>query len=146
MKKILYSLCVVSLLLSITGCTQNNGNIGNWFGQWRMDSYKVNGEVQEDYQGNIFFCFQSAVFAYRYSKSDGDYSSAYLGKWEEWEEKDGDLLVIIFNTEESNVPPNNPFGFKAGNVLKVVHNGGSEKTLTYEDEEGNKYEMHFVAW
>ena len=63
MKKILYSLCVVSLLLSITGCTQNNGNIGNWFGQWRMDSYKVNGEVQEDYQGNIFFCFQSAVFA-----------------------------------------------------------------------------------
>ena len=66
MKKILYSLCVVSLLLSITGCTQNNGNIGNWFGQWRMASYKVTGEVQEDYQGNILFCFQSAAFASKY--------------------------------------------------------------------------------
>ena len=59
------SIITVLLVLIATvlpSCTQNDGNIGDWFGHWKLLSVTVNGEENEEYEGNIFFSFQSSVF------------------------------------------------------------------------------------
>lgn len=35
------SVCL--LLFVVSGCTRNNGDIGDWFGKWQVTEVKVNG-------------------------------------------------------------------------------------------------------
>ena len=63
MKKILLRGFVVLLMFcGISSCTQNDGNIGEWFGHWKLNTISVNGAVDDEYGGNIFFSFQSKTF------------------------------------------------------------------------------------
>ena len=46
------SIITVLLVLIATvlpSCTQNDGNIGDWFGHWKLLSVTVNGEENEEY-------------------------------------------------------------------------------------------------
>lgn len=46
MKKILTPLLLLLLVTMSLGCTRNNGDIGLWFGSWRLESIDIDG--QED--------------------------------------------------------------------------------------------------
>ena len=37
------------IMLLISGCTQNNGEIDPWFGTWRLESLTCDGEPADDY-------------------------------------------------------------------------------------------------
>ena len=100
--KAIYSkiICTLALLFVLTGCVQNNGNIGPWFGQWKVERLTIDGKDDPDYAGNAFFRFQASVFSVCISYPDEHTSGTYYGTWTE----NGDYVDVVFNTKESAVP------------------------------------------
>ena len=52
-------------MLAMSGCVQNNGHIGHWFGQWKVERVTIDGQDDADYEGGVFFllsrrCVRSA--------------------------------------------------------------------------------------
>lgn len=62
--KAIYSkiICTLALLFVLTGCIQNNGNIGPWFGQWKVERLTIDGKDDPDYAGNAFSAFRLQYF------------------------------------------------------------------------------------
>lgn len=82
---------------AITSCTHNNGDIGPWFGTWRLDNITVDGEPDTSYEGNIFFMFQSQVFCARTIYPYHLYSDS----WARWSEEDNNILIIDYNNHDN---------------------------------------------
>lgn len=62
MKVSLYILFILAaFVLAAAGCTRNNGNIGAWFGTWRVVSIEVDGAEVMDYRGNVVVKFQNDI-------------------------------------------------------------------------------------
>ena len=50
----------MTLLAAATlSCTHNNGDIGVWFGLWKVTSVEVDGSADRKYKGNMYFSFQN---------------------------------------------------------------------------------------
>ena len=62
MKQIAKNMILLAAMLMVASCTTNNGDIGPWFGTWRVTEITTDGVADADYQGNMFFKFQSTVF------------------------------------------------------------------------------------
>ena len=45
---------IALLMLTSTGCTRNNGDIGDWFGQWQQTEMLVDGAPDAEYHGQYF--------------------------------------------------------------------------------------------
>ena len=77
MRNIIISLIT---LLTLTGCMHNNGDIGNFFGVWKVESINIDNEIDNNYNGDIFFLFQSDVV--RLVQNRGNYDvTEYYGSW-----------------------------------------------------------------
>ena len=83
MKKLIYTLFALVALLPLAGCTHNNGDIGPWFGQWRVENITVNGEKDAEYKGNLFFAFQSSVLRISTTNTQTHEMSTLFSNWEE---------------------------------------------------------------
>ena len=66
MKKLTIIFAFVAML-AMSGCVQNNGHIGHWFGLWKVERVTIDGQDDADYKGNVFFAFQGAVFGVRHT-------------------------------------------------------------------------------
>ena len=91
---------VVAALLS--GCTRNNGDIGDWFGTWQMTELAVDGEPLPSYQDDIFWKFQNNVIEL-IKVQTGLGEHGYDGRWGTWEE-DGDRLLLRFDYADDKYP------------------------------------------
>lgn len=80
---------VVALVAA--GCTHNNGDIGRWFGLWKVENITVNGSNDSNYTGNIFFAFQNTTFEQKQVHADQGVTQM-IGEWRE----EGDMLTITF--------------------------------------------------
>ena len=80
----------MALLSAAISCTTNNGNIGEWMGRWKLTEIECNGSVVSDYEGNMFFAFQSTVFEVR---KVGDYYE-HDEKYGTWVDDGKGTLVI----------------------------------------------------
>lgn len=70
------------LLLSIpaSSCMQHNGDIGEFFGTWKLTSLTVDGNEDPAYNQNVFFQFQTSVI--RIVKVEPhQLFSHHLGQW-----------------------------------------------------------------
>lgn len=84
----------VLVLMTMSGCNKNNGDIGLWFGLWHLDSIEVNGEPQDGYDGNFYFLFQNKVFCIRWVD---EHNHDYVESFAQWHEGDaGNTLTINF--------------------------------------------------
>lgn len=54
---------VVTVVVLSAGCTHNNGDIGPFFGTWKLSSILVDGVPDPGYDDNIVWKFQSNVVA-----------------------------------------------------------------------------------
>lgn len=63
MKQLTYMVLCIFLAAFMAGCTQNNGDIGPWFGTWRLDEILIDGDADENYRDNIIWKFQSDVIS-----------------------------------------------------------------------------------
>lgn len=131
-------------MAAMSGCTQNNGRIGHWFGQWKVERMTVDGEDYADYPGNAFFCFQSSVFGVRISRPELEGSGMYYGIWEE---QDGGRIRVRFNTDESEVPPASAcLHLEEECVFSVLSADGKRKTLQRVADDGRTYTYYLRSW
>lgn len=143
MKKI-YLICMAALLLVAAGCTQNNGHIGHWFGQWKVERVVVDGVDDPDYEGNAFFCFQSKVFGVRVSYPEEFSESMYYGRWEE---RDDNVLYVQFNTAESSVPSSSLHLYlQEENFFRIVSADGKRKVLETTLPDGKTCVYYLRSW
>ncbi len=95
----------VVALMSLSGCTHNNGDIGYWFGQWHLDSIEVNGVPVPDYDGNTYFLFQGKVFCMRCVDEARHY---YADSYAQWQESDDHQSVTLNFADDRYLPTINP--------------------------------------
>ena len=66
-----------------TGCTKTDGDIGDWFGSWHLETILINGEEEASYSENpeIMFSFQGNIFNAAYMERSEIYGSwSYAGE------------------------------------------------------------------
>lgn len=114
-------MAVVAIFCS---CTKNNGDIGFWFGQWKVDSIHVGDTIDTTYAGNLFFSFQSDVIDVNRMDAHHVDNHAY-GRWTE----DSDSTITIYFTEES-YPPVDGYMQQGANVLGYSHRRTDRLNLT----------------
>lgn len=126
-------------MLAMSGCVQNNGHIGHWFGQWKVERVTIDGQYDADYEGGVFFCFQGAVFGVRTSTG---------GMWYgRWEENDKGMVDVVFNTDESAVPPAYlHVHLDEKMIFRLVSHKGSDKVLEYVGPDGKTYTYYLKKW
>ena len=126
-------------MLTMSGCVQNNGHIGHWFGQWKVERVTIDGQDDADYEGGVFFCFQGAVFGVRTSTG---------GMWYgRWEENDNGMVDVVFNTDESAVPPAYlHMHLDEKMVFRLVSHKGHDKVLEYVGPDGKTYTYYLKKW
>lgn len=131
-------LCIAALLS--TSCTQNNGNIGFWFGTWQCSEISVDGERQSDYTGNMFMKFQTDVCDIVVVKDHNDFSQYFA----EFKPQDnGTIILDCGHTAGTNdftdydfimpTSPQLPF-IKGENILKYDKINSRNVKLTFEND------------
>lgn len=120
------------VLLGLSGCMQHNGDIGDWFGTWKLESIEVNGATDASYADNVFFQFQTdvvrmvAVLPYQ----------AYSDRFGSWEQ-DGNTLILNYSytaagTQQIHNPLPQTYLDKAANILQISEMTSRRMTWRYE--------------
>lgn len=99
------------------GCTRNNGDIGDLFGIWRLESLTADGEEIEFIEGEmraLTWSFQSHII---YIRTIYDYNETggFFGTWT----KENSILILNFTHENEN----GAGGFRPPSVLHLNPDG-----------------------
>lgn len=98
-KSLLATLAAAALTLG--GCMQHNGRIGDWFGTWKLESITVDGADAPDYADNIFFQFQTDIV--RIVEVEPQVSNSYSDCFGTWA-SEGSTLTLEFSYEADGKP------------------------------------------
>lgn len=98
------------VFLFTTGCTRNNGDIGDWFGKWQLMEMTVDGvpdPVIAD--GQYFWDFQNDIIRIDCVAPEGNLHEVYycIGTWEE--SADNAMTLNFSHTDDSGIF-HKPFG------------------------------------
>lgn len=119
---------IVALLMAVaTSCTSNDGNIGFWFGQWKVTSITVNDSIATSQDRTLYFSFQSGVIEQKIIYSAHAYNQAF-GSWSENEAQ----KTVTFTFYEDLYEPIDGYLSTGDNVLSYSHSGDN-LTLTLVD-------------
>lgn len=155
-KKFLQYLIIALLLATLcagtSGCNSNNGDIGPWYGHWKLTKILVNGEADAQYDGNIFWAFQNSVVMMTEVNSDISFNN----RWGSWQQQ-GDELTLDFThhddqstadpaTDWRYTPPAATHLTKGINKLHIDKLKDSEIVLTYHSPDGNAYTYYLKPW
>lgn len=105
MKKSIYFLLLLTVMFAnacLCGCTHNNGDIGPWFGTWKLEKITIDGEPDSQYGANIFWKFQTGVFSMVEVTSDTP-AKGYNEIFGTWNEDNG-YLFLDFNHHDDTTP------------------------------------------
>lgn len=141
------SLCAV---IGLASCTHNNGDIGPWFGTWKLDRILVDGSVDGAYDGTVFWKFQSDVIC---MEQVDDLTHTRVEHWGTWSDGDG-LLTLTFTYSDSNYPagsfkyvPPVMTHLSAGvSGLEILRLNGSDMHLSYTSADGAVYQYILSKW
>ena len=140
MRKLIYITSIVFAVLILSGCTHNNGNIGPWWGQWKIEKIEQNGEVLDRYEGNYFFRFQSSsVAVVRSSVETENISGSSNGHWLE------ENSTLRFEFLDDKGIYQNIFLDKSCR-LDVIKRDGREKILEFKKDDKTVYAYYLKAW
>ncbi len=134
MKRTTLYITILSVVLSLTCCTRNHGDIGIWFGTWHVESITA-GSSPVKVEGDYFFQFQNKVF--RVSQvTDHAQTVESFGTWNE----EGNAMIIDFpdSTVYYIVMP----GLEAHNSFTVTVSSSREVIFTKADTIGRTYSYH----
>lgn len=85
---------IILSLVSIQACMQWNGDIGEWFGSWHLETILINGEEDKDYEKDLMISFQGKIFNFCYL----DNVSEIYGSWS----YAGETLTLIAGYNEGS--------------------------------------------
>lgn len=128
----------------LTGCTRNNGDIGNWFGRWQIMEITADGIPQEGYMQQYFLDFQNDVIKGIMVGPNG-YDRDYRECWGTWSQPDDNTLVFDFSHHQDketgiytpfpglHFPDDGPF------PVSVSETSGNKCTLRYVAPDGTEF-------
>ncbi|MBE6304593.1 MAG: hypothetical protein E7082_01540 [Bacteroidales bacterium] len=127
---------IISLLsvIMISGCMHNNGDIGNYFGTWKVSTINVDGVDDPEYKENIFFQFQSDVFRLVQNRTQNDITE-YFGTWSETY----NIILLQLNykvnpeSEVYQIPPITRL-IKGDNIIAVKHERNNRMIWTFSSD------------
>lgn len=134
---------MVAEMLSMTSCTENNGDIGMWFGTWHVERIDMDNSPIDEYNGNDFFQFQSTVFQLRYT-DDLHAEMQTTGRWQD----NGKEIVVTFPDEKLVwvFLYGIDMSKDASNHFKVESQNGKEMVLSLASTDGHTYRYHLKKW
>lgn len=139
------------IVMLLTAACQNNGDIGDLYGTWRVDRYTADGEVVHGYADQTVFSFQSSVICIVHLTDDYGSNDRNYGTWSE----DGATLTLNFtHSDDENAPGTGVYrapewlGMTSDEpmVMDVSARSGSDMTLTWVSPLGvkNEYKLHKI--
>ncbi len=149
MKKAIRIFVAAIMAIAASACTHNNGDIGPWYGLWKLESLEVDGSPAPDYDGNQFWAFQNDIVQIDEVIDDMLYIR-HVATWR----REGDILLIDFTHYDSNAPstdgnyaPPANLGLEpdAVNALAIESLGGRRITLSH-DTGGKVYTYRLRKW
>lgn len=127
-------LLTVTTLMSLA-CTRNNGDIGDWFGSWRIESIDIDGEPDPGYPSPcVIWKFQSAATEMLVPDFDNHTTIGYTASGT-WHEKDGYLYIDF--TYGLNTPPEITH-LQPQATLKIIKLSRHTIELEYNPADDNK--------
>lgn len=145
---------VFLLTLSLNACSHNNGDIGDLFGTWKLQSITIDNECDTAYQCNVLWKFQSSIISM--VKAD-DSTHTKTESWGTWSYANDDTQLILDFTHTDNDHPNVgsskyspmpdthlPKGIKI--PLDIIKINSDEMTLRYIANDGSEYIYHLKHW
>lgn len=150
MKPIFSKSWVLILLFMLSGCTQNNGNIGPYFGLWKLSELTINGEADPAYHDNIVWKFQSAAISMIRILDHHESSDCY-GTWKETDPKTLQMEFIYHDDSDPKgtwkyapLPETHlPTGIFS---LEIIHLSSKRMQLKYQNPDGTVYGYKLEKW
>ena len=144
MKRIYHILIMILVTIACTlsySCTRNNGDIGDWFGTWRVDELTVDGEPDPNYgPPYMIFKFQSSIVSIVWPDEASHSVPGCTGTWEQ----QGNKLLLRFDygqfspTAASHLP-------EVG-TLDILKLSRSTIELEYHSPQGITYYYKLKKW
>lgn len=137
--KHLRSIISIIAILTLASCTHNNGDIGNWFGSWKVEQIQDEDGQAVTYEGTLYFQFQSKVFNMRLITDHHTYTDCFGN----WKEEDKSLLLTF--PDDMFVPF--PFtGLGKTNHVTILERTSSKMVLTYPDTDSRQMKIILIKW
>lgn len=141
MKQIAKNMILLAAMLMVASCTTNNGDIGPWFGTWRVTEITTDGVADADYRGNMFFKFQSTVFEMLLVYDDHGTENRF-GVWND--DGKGTLTVSFPDANHEPLPQSHMRAEQ--NVLTFNGVQSSGFVLRLGSPDGHVYTYRLVKW
>jgi hypothetical protein len=132
------------LILILSGCTRNNGDIGNWFGKWQIMSIAVDGTPEANYQPQYFMEFQNNIVKLTWLAPNGYEHETYTA-YGTWQQPADNYMEFDFTHGDDIHGTNYYTPFEAlhlpsGQTFKmsISNASGNNCTMTYFDESSSK--------
>ena len=141
----MHLLLAATALVTLCGCTHNDGDIGLWFGLWHLDTIEVDGTPASDYDGNTYFMFQGKVFCVRNVKES---THTYDESYARWQQSDDRQAMTITFADDRFVPTvTAAVPLERVTTFTVISLTSSEMVLEYtHSQTGVTRTCHFTHW
>ncbi len=152
MRQVIYSLLMILASVTLCGC-QNNGDIGELFGAWKLEKMTIDGENDTNYKNNVVWKFQNNIIQMQRVKEDEHTTVNTYGTWERPE--DG-ILRLDYTHTDKNSPNPGSSGYspleetylpKATiSTLDILKLDGGKMQLQYISTTGTVYQYFLKKW
>lgn len=130
--------------LCLSSCMQHNGDIGDWFGTWHLQTITVDGIEDNSYESNYFFQFQTDKVRLSEVAPSGypDLLDECFGRWKQ----EGNTLTLDFSYTSNSGSYWTPMAgtylekgvnhleintLSSKNLILTLHSPDSSRTITY---------------
>lgn len=140
----LHIILAVAVLITLSGCTHNDGDIGHWFGLWHLDSIEINGTPDANYDGNTYFMFQGKVFCIR---TVDDANHGYIESFALWQESEDHQSMTLSFVDDQFPPHITPFvPLETVTTFTVITLNHKIMILKHTNSEGITRTYHLTCW
>ena len=138
----LYISSLFVLILSLcVGCTHNNGDIGPFFGKWKMQRMTINGVDDASYKCNVFWSFQSSTIGFIRVVSDTRYNDTF-GNWA----VDDAYTTMRLSFPDEIFPPFSELQLERESELEIVKIKGPEMILKFITKDSDEIVYYLEKW
>lgn len=135
MRTIKSIILLLVMIIAMPACTHNDGDIGDYFGRWKLTRITLNGDERVYNFDNVFWCFQSDIIEIDIVDETYHDKERYYGTFF----YDDDSLILDFGHGDNNTAAGtggyaSPYGMfleNEVNILDVVSQSGDEMHLRY---------------
>lgn len=140
MNKLLSRIFLLAVvILIITACTHNNGDIGPLFGNWKLDKAEYLSMQPLEIDRPMFWAFQNTTFRCIYQDNPPEGTITY-GNFRL------DDNTLFLNFPDEGYPPPQELRIPAESEWQVLRLTHSDLTVRYSPSPGSSVTLYFKKW